>query len=137
MPDLLEIELRNVWDRYIRRAEEMARLGGDCVSAREDAFLAFVRQVRETISRSGFVSGEKYFNGCMAAKKSGYEDGVKYEKHKLMEAMTATRVILYEMKRQGYPEFQGQNYVDFISSLGAKAAAYDRRFKSNGDVGDR
>ena len=76
MPDRLDIALDNAWVNYICRAEEVARLLDPLriivpVSKREDAKLAFKRQVREAIELAGYVSGEKHFNDCMAAKKSG------------------------------------------------------------------
>ena len=49
--DKLDIALDNIWNNYLRRAEKVSRIpGAILISGREDAKLAFKRQIREAIT---------------------------------------------------------------------------------------
>ena len=50
-----------------------------------------------------------------------------------LETIETNPAVLDEMKRQGFPEYLGQNHVQFIASLGFKAEALEIRRSRQGD----
>ena len=49
---------------------------------RTDGQLAFTSDIKRVIKSAGYKSPEEVWDMVMGAKKSGFEDGVKWEQHR-------------------------------------------------------
>ena len=74
--DKLERLLEPIYRRYAKHPE------------RNDARLAFCRDIRWVIKLSGYKSPEEVWDISGGAKKSGFEDGVKWEQHRRVIELT-------------------------------------------------